>query len=146
MALKAYVDYIFISNVWYISDEGIFLGTKTHLYYIPSLIRDWEYRTQTDTTYSVAGQDIVLAIEEILSHSDTTEASLMQTISTWKKDLPEIKIEEIKPLKNFKVTANFLGSGVMIRRQGSRGWELFCNKLGKQKKAAKAFYEHIERR
>lgn len=140
MSLQPFKDYVFVEKVFKLMDDGVFVGTTDYFFCIPSKITDHEFHQVTTTKFSFKGKKIHEAVQDIIDQSETV-GNLESTLLDLQSEFPEMECHQLNEVTSFKIQAGFLGSGIHVQQAGKRGWSPFVQKLGKDKKAIRAFYE-----
>jgi hypothetical protein len=139
--MQNFSDYIFIPDVWMITDNGSFIGTRNHLFCIPSKKEEHAYRSITTTRFSLKGKSVPEAIAELIQ-STRNVRELEEALIDLKKEFDALIHFDLNEIGAFKVQAGFLGSGIHVKEgQGKFGYRPFIQRLGKRKKEVKEFYQ-----
>lgn len=140
--MQNFRDFIFLPDVWMITDNGCFVGTQNHLFCIPSKMEEHRSRKITTTRFSLKGKSVPEAIDELVRNASNIR-ELEQDLLKTKEGFPEMIHYNLNEIGAFKVQAGFLGSGVHFKEgTGKFGYRPFMQRMGKQKKEVKAFYQN----
>ena len=146
MALSENIDYVFVPKVWYLTEDGMLLGTLANLYFIPTKVREWQgQHRQIDIGYEVDGNRVQDMLPLILNVPELTLNQLHTEMDRWHQNIPEMKVLDMEEPVRFKVRASLLGSSITYKLPSDLGWTMFCHKLGKARHAVKAFYQSQEK-
>lgn len=139
--MQNFKDYIFLPGVWMITDNGCFVGTQNHLFCIPSKTQEHSSRKITTTRFSLKGKSIPEAIADLINEARIVR-ELEEGLLEIKEVFPEMTHYNLNEIGEFKVQAGFLGSGIHVKKGTGRfGYHPFIQRMGKQKKAVKEFYQ-----
>lgn len=140
--MQNFRDFVFLPDVWMITDNGSFVGTHNHLFCIPSKKEENNYRSIKTTRFSLGGRPVPEALKELISSCKNTR-ELEEILLEVKEKFPELNHFDLNQVGAFKVQAGFLGSGIIVKEgDGKFGYRPFIQRLGKQKKEVKAFYQN----
>lgn len=144
MALTLNTDYTFSPLVRNVLDDGVLIGTRKHIIYIPSKLREYTTRTITETDRSMDGKSMAEAVQSILQDENLTVDQLHSLMKDWGSQDGAVLLT-IDELKKFKVKGGLLGGSAMYKLQHDAGWNLLCNSLGPGKKDVVAFYADMQK-
>ncbi len=124
-------------------NDGIFIGTKKYMFFIPAKMQDMDTRKITTSTFFYEGMDITSYLSKKVKEEGLTVDDFENfMITNLSKEHEAIQILSLdNDIEQFKVMAGFFGGGVVINETSRKvGWKPFVNKLGKKKKEIKQFY------
>ncbi|GEM_PF-4783909 len=141
MPIQAFKDYVYLPKVWMLTDDGVFIGTQKYMLCIPSKVTHHSYNYITTERFSLKGKAVHEAVEEMISQCSSLnelEEVLYELEESFEGTV--VRFYSLEDIRDFKVQAGFLGSGIHVRMEGKRGYTPFIQRLGKLKKEVKAFY------
>ena len=124
-------------------NDGVFVGTKKYLFFIPAKMQDMDTRSVTTSTFYYAGMDMTSFMsQQVKEQGLRVEEFENFMITKLGKELEGLQILSLEnDIEQFKVNAGFFGSGILINETSRKvGWKPFVNKLGKKKHEVKQFY------
>lgn len=143
MGLHKEVDYVYSPLVRNVLDDGVLVGTKEYIAFIPSKIRD--YIAGNEKTYSIEGMSMAEAAGALVQEADMTVDALHTILMGWSEQQEEMILLLVADLQKFKVKGGALNSAVYYQEQGDGGWSLLANSLGKARKEIAAFYADLQK-
>lgn len=129
-------------------NDGVFVGTKKYMFFIPSKMQDMDTRKVTTSTYYYAGMDMASFIAQKVKEEGLTVVDFENFMITHlSKELEGLQILSLdNDIEQFKVMTGFFGGDVIINETTRKvGWKPFVNKLGKKKKEVWQFYKQHEK-
>lgn len=145
MGLHKEVDYVYSPLVRNILDDGVLVGTKEYVAFIPSKIREYTTQSINEKTYTLDGMTMSESVEVLLQDTDMTTNELHSVLLDWQEQQEGMKILRVAELQKFKVKGGALNSAVYYQESGDAGWSLLCNSLGKPKKEIASFYDSFQK-
>ena len=129
------------------SVKGIFIGTKNYFFFIPVNAIEVQHRgrkhKQTKVAYFYKGEPVNSFISEYVNERGLSVSAFEDfVVKKLKKAIPEVRICPITEIQQFKVYANWWGSGILINDSpGKTGWKPFVSRFKGAKKEIKDFYQ-----
>lgn len=124
-------------------NDGVFIGTKKYMFFIPAKMQDMDTRSVTTSTFYYAGMDITSFLSQKVKEEGLTVDEFENfMITKLGKEMDSLQILSLEnDIEQFKVNAGFFGSGILLNKTSRKvGWSIFVNKLGKKKHDVKQFY------
>lgn len=123
--------------------DGIFVGTKTHFYYVPQKVEEHGMREIKTQTMFYEGMPIQEFIEKKVAEPNLKLKDFEDFMQgEMKREMPTLRIVSIADdIVKFKATASFFGSSILTNDSDRKvGWKLFASGFGKAKKKIRQFY------
>lgn len=152
--MKEEFDFVIAENARHLGEQslsaslqGVFIGTKNHLFFVPvnttEDIRKTRKGKSVAPTFFYKGKPVATVLQEVISRKGLSTAEFEAFIlKKVKKEIPETICCVINDIEQFKIYSTWWGSGVLINISDDKvSWKPLFSRFKGNKKKIKSFYE-----